>query len=129
MRQGPMSLLLFCLLLLSPLALAEQPLSLEAGARITELQQRLEDSEKQRAALSKQLQNADSVRESTQLERLRQDNQRLQATVEKLQATSPLRLLTDQQQWFLIGSVVALLSAVCGILASGGHRRRRQWLN
>ncbi|AXA26123.1 MULTISPECIES: hypothetical protein [Pseudomonas] len=129
MRQGPMSLLLFCLLLLSPLALAEQPLSLEAGARITELQQRLEESEKQRAALSKQLQNADSARESTQLERLRQDNQRLQATVEKLQTTSPLRLLTDQQQWFLIGSVVALLSAVCGILASGGHRRRRQWLN
>lgn len=129
MRQGPMSLLLFCLLLLSPLALAEQPLSLEAGARITELQQRLEESEKQRAALSKQLQNADSARETTQLERLRQDNQRLQATVEKLQTTSPLRLLTDQQQWFLIGSVVALLSAVCGILASGGHRRRRQWLN
>lgn len=129
MHQGPMSLLLFCLLLLSPLALAEQPLSLEAGARITELQQRLEESEKQRAALSKQLQNADSARESTQLERLRQDNQRLQATVEKLQTTSPLRLLTDQQQWFLIGSVVALLSAVCGILASGGHRRRRQWLN
>ncbi|ANC04391.1 translation initiation factor 2 [Pseudomonas putida] len=129
MRQGPMSLLLFCLLLLSPLAVAEQPLSLEAGARITELQQRLEESEKQRAALSKQLQNADSARESTQLERLRQDNQRLQATVEKLQTTSPLRLLTDQQQWFLIGSVVALLSAVCGILASGGHRRRRQWLN
>lgn len=129
MRQGPMSLLLFCLLLLSPLALAEQPLSLEAGARITELQQRLEESEKQRAALNKQLQNADSARESTQLERLRQDNQRLQATVEKLQTTSPLRLLTDQQQWFLIGSVVALLSAVCGILASGGHRRRRQWLN
>ncbi|HGM5580930.1 TPA: translation initiation factor 2 [Pseudomonas putida] len=129
MRQGPMSLLLFCLLLLSPLALAEQPLSLEAGARITELQQRLEESEKQRAALGKQLQNADSARENTQLERLRQDNQRLQAMVEKLQATSPLRLLTDQQQWFLIGSVVALLSAVCGILASGGHRRRRQWLN
>ncbi|MEA5671226.1 translation initiation factor 2 [Pseudomonas sp. MH2] len=129
MRQGPMSLLLFCLLLLSPLALAEQPLSLEAGARITELQQRLEESEKQRAALSKQLQNADSARETTQLERLRQDNQRLQATVEKLQTTSPLRLLTDQQQWFLIGAVVALLSAVCGILASGGHRRRRQWLN
>ncbi|MGC7838382.1 translation initiation factor 2 [Pseudomonas wayambapalatensis] len=129
MRQGPISLLLFWLLLLSPLALAEQPLSLEAGARITELQQRLEDSEKQRAALSKQLQDADSARESTQLERLRQDNQRLQAAVEKLQASSPLHLLTDQQQWFLIGSVVALLSAVCGILASGGHRRRRQWLN
>ncbi|KXG82444.1 translation initiation factor 2 [Pseudomonas mosselii] len=130
MRQGPMSLLL-CLLLSSPFAAAEQPLSLEAGARITELQQRLEESEKQRDALTLQLQNQDNARESAQLSRLRQDNQRLKLAVKELQAASsaPQRLLTDQQQWFLIGSVVALLSAVCGILASGGHRRRRQWLN
>ncbi|CAK16614.1 translation initiation factor 2 [Pseudomonas entomophila] len=130
MRQGPMSLLL-CLSLLSPLAVAEQPLSLEAGARITELQQRLEESEQQRNALNQQLQSQDSTRESAQLTRLRQDNQRLKQTIKELQAGAnlPQRLLTDQQQWFLIGSVVALLSAVCGILASGGHRRRRQWLN
>ncbi|CRI55945.1 MULTISPECIES: hypothetical protein [Pseudomonas] len=130
MRQGPMSLLL-CLLLLSPFAAAEQPLSLEAGARITDLQQRLEESEKQRAALTQQLQNQDSERESAQLARLRQDNQRLKLTIKELQAgaSAPRSPLTDQQQWFLIGSVVALLSAVCGILASGGHRRRRQWLN
>ncbi|QXH50145.1 translation initiation factor 2 [Pseudomonas fakonensis] len=130
MRQGPMFLLL-CLLLLSPLAVAEQPLSLEAGARITDLQQRLEESEKQRGALTQQLQNQDSERESAQLTRLRQDNQRLKLAVKELQASAsaPQRLLTDQQQWFLIGSGVALLSVVCGILASGGHRRRRQWLN
>lgn len=130
MRQGPMSMLL-CLLLLSPFVAAEQPLSLEAGARITELQQRLEESEKLRTVLSQQLQSQDSERESAQLSRLRQDNQRLKLAIKELQAgANPVqRLLTDQQQWFLIGSVVALLSVVCGILASGGHRRRRQWLN
>jgi hypothetical protein len=128
MRQGP---ILLCLLLLSPLAKAEQPLSLEAGARITELQQRLEDSEKQRDLLAQQLQSQVSERESAQLARLRQDNQRLKLSIKELQAsaTPTQRLLTDQQQWFLIGSGVALLSVVCGILASGGHRRRRQWLN
>lgn len=130
MRQGPMSVLL-CLLLLSPFAAAEQPLSLEAGARITELQQRLEESEKQRTLLAQQMQSQDSERESAQLSRLRQDNQRLKLAIKELQAgANPVqRLLTEQQQWFLIGSAVALLSVVCGILASGGHRRRRQWLN
>lgn len=130
MRQGPMSVLL-CLLLLSPFATAEQPLSLEAGARITELQQRLEESEKQRTLLAQQMQSQDSERESAQLSRLRQDNQRLKLAIKELQAAAnPVqRLLTDQQQWFLIGSAVALFSVVCGILASGGHRRRRQWLN
>jgi septal ring factor EnvC (AmiA/AmiB activator) len=123
--------LLLCLLLLSPTALAEQPLSLEAGARITELQQRLQESEQQRGALTQQLHNQDTERESAQLTRLRQDNQRLKLTIKELQAgaNAPQRLLTEQQQWFLIGSGVALLSVVCGILASGGHRRRRQWLN
>ncbi|AGZ36315.1 translation initiation factor 2 [Pseudomonas sp. SWI6] len=128
MRQGQIALL-FCLLLVPCFAYAEQPLSLEAGARITELQQRLDDSEKQRAILAQQLQDADSERESAQLARLRQDNQRLKMAIRELQASPQPRLLTDQQQWFLIGSAVALLSAVCGIFASGGHRRRRQWLN
>lgn len=121
--------LLLCLLLLSPFAAAQQPLSLEAGARITELQQRLEDSEKQRAALAQQLQDADSARESEQLKRLRQDNQRLVLSIKQMQATTTPFPLTDQQLWFLIGSGVALFSLLCGIFASGGHRRRRQWLN
>jgi len=128
MRQGPLFLLL-CLLLLSPLACAEQALSLEAGARITELQQRLEESEKQRAALTEQLHNADSGRESAQLTRLRQDNQRLKLSIKQMQADTAQSPLSDQQLWFLIGSGVALFSVLCGIFASGGHRRRRQWLN
>ncbi|PWB33485.1 translation initiation factor 2 [Pseudomonas sp. SDI] len=133
MRQGPLSMLL-CLLLLTPLAQAEEPqastpLSLSAGSQITELQQRLKESETQREALSQQLQNADSERESAQLTRLRQENQRLKLQLKEAQASGLPRLLTDQQQWFLIGGGVALLAAVCGILASGTFRRRRQWLN
>ncbi|MBH3427838.1 translation initiation factor 2 [Pseudomonas alkylphenolica] len=134
MRQGPLSLLL-CLLLLSPFALAEEPaaastpLSLSAGSQITELQQRLKESERQRDVLAQQLHNADSERESAQLTRLRQENQRLKMALKELQASAPERLITDQQQWFLIGGAVALLAAVCGIFASGGHRKRRQWLN
>ena len=75
MRQGPLSMLL-CLSLLTPLAQAEEPaastpLSLSAGSQITELQQRLKESERQRDALSQQLRNADSERESAQLATLR----------------------------------------------------------
>jgi len=133
MRQGPLSLLL-CLLLLSPLAQAEEPtastpLSLSAGSQITDLQQRLKESERLREALTQQLHNTDSERESAQLTRLRQENQRLKLTLKELQASAPTRLLSDQQQWFLIGGAVALLAALCGIFASGGHRKRRQWLN
>ncbi|ATR82314.1 MULTISPECIES: translation initiation factor 2 [Pseudomonas] len=133
MRQGPLSLLL-SLLLLSPLAQAEEavastPLSLSAGSQITELQQRLKESEAQRQALTQQLQTLDNTRESTQLSELRQENQRLKAQVKALQTNSPIKLLTDQQQWFVIGGGVALLAALCGIFASGSYRRRRQWLN
>ncbi|MDD1975105.1 MULTISPECIES: translation initiation factor 2 [Pseudomonas] len=134
MRQGPLSLLL-CLLLLTPLAQAEEPavastpLSLSAGSQITDLQQRLAESERLREALSQQLHNADSERESAQLTRLRQENQRLKLALKELQANTPQRLLSDQQQWFVIGGAVALLAALCGIFASGGHRKRRQWLN
>ncbi|MDU9389094.1 translation initiation factor 2 [Pseudomonas japonica] len=130
MRQGPLSLLL-CLLLLSPLAQAEEstPLSLSAGAQITELQQRLQDSERQREALAQQLQNADNERESAQLSRLRQENQRLKMALKEAQANVSPRLLSDQQQWFVTGGAVALVALLCGIFASGSHRRRKQWLN
>lgn len=133
MRQGPLSMLL-CLLLLTPLAKAAEPtastpLSLSAGSQITELQQRLKESERQHEALKLQLRNADSERESAQLASLRQENQRLKLQLEKSQANPLPKLLTDQQQWFVIGAAVALLAVLCGIFASGSHRRRRQWLN
>lgn len=105
------------------------PLSLSAGSQITELQQRLKESERLREELSKQLQTADAARESAQLSRLRQDNQRLAQQLKEAQGGAQPRWLTDQQQWFVIGAGVALVALLCGIFASGGHRRRRQWLN
>ena len=105
------------------------PLSLSAGSQITELQQRLKDSERQREELSKQLQNADAARESAQLSRLRQENQRLSQQLKETQGGALTRWLTEQQQWFVTGGAVALIALLCGIFASGGHRRRRQWLN
>ncbi|MNE84920.1 hypothetical protein D3C80_1818640 [compost metagenome] len=89
----------------------------------------MKDSERQREELSKQLQSADSARESALLARLRQENQRLKLQLKEAQASPLPRLLTDQQQWFVIGAGVALLALLCGIFASGGRRQRRQWLN
>ncbi|EPL04922.1 hypothetical protein [Pseudomonas sp. CF161] len=136
MRQGPLCLLLV-MLSIGAVAHAEEtqdsgrstPLSLSAGSQITELQQRLKESERLRDELSKQLQNADAERESAQLARLRQENQRLKLQLKEAQASPVPRLLTDQQQWFVTGAGVALLALLCGIFASGGHRKRRQWLN
>jgi hypothetical protein len=137
MRKGPLCLLLVTLSIMAP-AHGEEgveggnstPLSLSAGSQISELQQRLKASEQQREELSKQLQNADGERESAQLSRLRQENQRLKLQLKEAQASSPLpRFLSDQQQWFVIGGGVALLALLCGIFASGATRKRRQWLN
>ncbi|AIG02545.1 translation initiation factor 2 (IF-2, GTPase) [Pseudomonas fluorescens] len=105
------------------------PLSLSAGSQITELQQRLKESERLREELTKQLQTANTARESAQLSRLRQDNQRLAQQLKDAQGNALPRWLSDQQQWFVIGAGVALIALLCGIFASGGHRRRRQWLN
>lgn len=89
----------------------------------------MKESERLRDELSKQLQNTDAERESPQLTRLRQENQRLKLQLKEAQANPAPRLLTDQQQWFVTGGGVALLALLCGIFASGGHRKRRQWLN
>ena len=105
------------------------PLSLSAGSQISELQQRLKESERQREALTKQLQSADATRESAQLSRLRQENQKLAQQLKDSQGGTLSRWLTEQQQWFVTGAAVALIALLCGIFASGGHRRRRQWLN
>lgn len=136
MRKGPLCLLLVSLAIGAPAHGEEStegshsaPLSLSAGGQIAELQQRLKDSERMREALTQQLQNTNGERESAQVGRLRQENQRLKLQLKEAQASPLPRLLTDQQQWFVIGAGVALLALLCGIFASGGRRQRRQWLN
>lgn len=108
---------------------ASTPLPSSGDVQVTELQQRLKESERQREELSRQLQSADATRESAQLSRLRQENQRLAQQLKETQGSALTRWLTEQQQWFVTGAAVALIALLCGIFASGGHRRRRQWLN
>ncbi|AMB85359.1 translation initiation factor 2 [Pseudomonas agarici] len=135
MRKGPLCLL--CVMLsIGAIAQAEEsgagattPLSLSVGGQITDLRQRLKESERLREELGKQLANTDAERESVQLSRLRQENQRLKLQLREAQASPASRLLTDQQQWFVTGGAVALLALLCGIFAGGGRRKRRQWLN
>jgi uncharacterized protein (DUF3084 family) len=98
-------------------------------SQINELQQRLHDSERQRQELIRQLQNTSADRESAQLSRLRQENQKLKLQLKESQSVEPQRMLTEQQQWFVAGGGVAMIALLCGIFASGWRRQRRQWLN
>ncbi|MGH8419712.1 MAG: translation initiation factor 2 [Pseudomonas sp.] len=99
------------------------------ASQLTDLRQRLADSEKQREELTRQLHNADTERESILVGRLRQENQRLKLQLKEAQSVMPARVLTEQQQWFVTGGGVAMVALLCGIFASGWRRQRRQWLN
>jgi SH3 domain protein len=139
MRQGPLCLLLTALCI-TPVLHAEEsqplPLPTPAGAavsappgdsatQIAALQQQLAESERQRseqAAIS-------GERETAQISRLRQDNQRLKLQLKQAQAEQPPRLLSEQQLWYVIGGGTALLAFVIGRLSAGGRNRRRsEWV-
>ncbi|MDO9624028.1 MAG: translation initiation factor 2 [Pseudomonas sp.] len=132
MRPGPRSLL-FALLLLPLVTYAEQnpPASTATAeqAQIDALQQRLATSELQREALGAELQASGGERENAQLQRLRQENQRLKLQLKKTQADAPKPLLGDQQQWFVVGAGAALLGVILGALLRGNRRSRREWIN
>ena len=96
-----------------------------ASDDLAQLQQRLDESEKQRTHLAAQLQGA----ESAVVGRLRQENQRLKLQLRELQAQQPPRLLSDEQTWFATGGAVALVAFVLGALSRGRRRRRREWIN
>lgn len=99
------------------------------ASQLSDLRQKLADSERQREELARQLQPGGAEQETIVLSRLRQENQRLKLQLKEAQSVLPPRVLTEQQQWFVAGGGVALIALLCGIFASGWRRRRRQWLN
>ncbi|RMQ49524.1 hypothetical protein ALQ04_03384 [Pseudomonas cichorii] len=137
MRSGALCLLMMVLAASSQVQAEEtsgsgtvQALHLPSSAtQIAELQQRLKESERLREEQLKQAQSADAERESAQLARLRQENQRLKLQLKEAQSVASSRLLTEQQQWFIAGGGVAVIALVCGIFVGGRRKRRQQWLN
>src|SRR5690606_921933 len=137
MRQGPLSLLLAALCVAPALHAEEaRPLSLEpapaeaaaddSAGRIATLQQQLADSQRHIEELQAA---APGERESAQISRLRQENQRLKLQLKQAQAAQPPRLLSEQQQWFAIGGGSVLIAFVVGRLSAGGRNRRRsEWV-
>ena len=137
MRSGSRCLLVMVLAMGATFAQAEETSGVAthvqpepaAQSQVNDLQLRLRDSERQREELIKQLQNTSAERESAQLSRLRQENQKLKLQLKESQSVEPQRILTEQQQWFVAGGGVAMIALLCGIFASGWRRQRRQWLN
>ncbi|MCY1219390.1 hypothetical protein D9M68_378690 [compost metagenome] len=111
----------------APAALA--PVNDALVAQFDQLKRQLADSERQRNELNARLEAASSERENAQLTRLRQENQRLKLQLKEALAAQPPRLLSEQQAWFAVGGGVALLSLITGLIARGGRRQRRQWIN
>lgn len=137
MRQGSLSLL-FATLFLTSWAIAEEtslPLpaatptattaNVSSDARISELQQQLAESERQRT----ELQASSNEQGNAQLSRLRQENQRLKLQLKQAQAQQPPRLLNEQQLWYVIGAGSALLAFIVGRLSGGRRNKRRsEWV-
>jgi SH3 domain protein len=98
-------------------------------AQIDELEQRLAISEQQREALGAELQSSASERETVQLQRLRQDNQRLKLELKKAQSSIAPAFISEQQMWFAIGAGAGLLGVIIGALLRRGRRSKSEWLN
>lgn len=138
MRQGPLYLLLTTLCVTSAVHAEEsQPLALnpvqpqaatpapttDSASQIAALQQQLAESQRQLGELQS------GERETAQISRLRQDNQRLKLQLKQAQAEQPPRLLSEQQLWYAIGAGTALLAFVIGRLSAGGRNKRRsEWV-
>ncbi len=133
MRPGPLFLLLTLCLPVAALAEENPPQPLAEAtsmqAQVDELEQRLALSEEQREALSAELQTNTGERETVQLQRLRQENQRLKLQLKKVQASAPQPLISEQQMWFAAGAGAGLLGVIIGAVLRRGRRSRSEWLN
>lgn len=132
MRQGTFYLLLAVLCAAPALHAEESPLPTAPGVsapadgaeQIAALQRELTESQR----LLVEAQAASGERETAQIGRLRQDNQRLKLQLKQAQAEQPPRLLSEQQLWFAIGAGTALVAFIVGRLSAAGRSRRRsEW--
>ncbi|MFZ3155538.1 translation initiation factor 2 [Pseudomonas sp.] len=125
MRPGPLFLLLtLCLPAVTQAEENPPPPLAEATSAQTPIDE-LAPSESR----STEGQYSASERESVQLQRLRQDNQRLKLQLKKAQASAPQPLISEQQMWFATGAGAGLLGVIIGALLRPGRRSRREWLN
>lgn len=111
-----------------PAESAVQPLA-QKPAVPHELEQRLAESERQRAELAAQLATPDNSQDEARIARLSQENQRLKLQLREAQANQPPRLLSEQQTWYVVGAGTALLAFLLGMLSRGRRRSRREWIN
>ncbi|WP_262180183.1 translation initiation factor 2 (IF-2, GTPase) [Pseudomonas sp. 5P_3.1_Bac2] len=73
--------------------------------------------------------NEELQRQAAQLQRARQENQRLKLQLKEAQANSTTPLISEEQTWFVVGAAAALLGVLAGALLRGGRGTRREWLN
>ncbi|MDP3816477.1 translation initiation factor 2 [Pseudomonas sp.] len=133
MRPGPVLLLLTLSLSAALQAEESPPQSLAAAssaqAQAATVEQRPTIGEEQSATLASELPANAGERENVQLQRLRQENQRLKLQLKKALAQAPHPLISEQQLWFAIGAAAGLLGVIVGALLRSNRRSRREWLN
>ncbi|ALN19745.1 translation initiation factor 2 (IF-2, GTPase) [Ectopseudomonas mendocina] len=125
MRTIPLSLLVTLLLTCASLQAEEVVPPPTQAASVDTLNQELE----QRLAQSEQLRNEQQSSSAVQLQRLRQENQRLRMQLKESQAQSQPRLLSEEQTWFALGAALSLVSMLFGTLLRGSRKTRREWIN
>ncbi|AEB59048.1 hypothetical protein [Ectopseudomonas mendocina] len=125
MRTIPLSLLVTLLLTCASLQAEEVAPPSTQAASVDTLNQELE----QRLAQSEQLRNEQQSSSAVQLQRLRQENQRLRMQLKESQAQSQPRLLSEEQTWFALGAALSLVSMLFGTLLRGSRKTRREWIN
>lgn len=124
MRSIPLSLLVTVMLTCASVQAEEQPTEPSAPAAPLNTQ-----ALEQRLAQSEQLRNEQEASSAAQLQRLRQENQRLRMQLKESQAQAQPRLLSEEQTWFAVGAALSLISMVFGALLRGSRKTRREWIN
>ncbi|MDG9758600.1 translation initiation factor 2 (IF-2, GTPase) [Pseudomonas sediminis] len=124
MRSIPLSLLVTVMLTCASVQAEEQPSEPSAPAAPLDTQ-----ALEQRLAQSEQLRNEQEASSAVQLQRLRQENQRLRMQLKESQAQAQPRLLSEEQTWFAVGAALSLISMIFGALLRGSRKTRREWIN